>query len=143
MNAVEELRTFEQTLGSHIKTLQDFAKVQAEHEGLHFLLGLQKAADGGSQVIVQVINVNGGNASVAMDGVPGAFFYEAYRASLPQIFERAIERAKESVGAKAREIRQRIEDDRKALDEAESALSAFLGTPPTAPSKSAPRGKHR
>jgi len=53
--------------------------------------------------------INDGKGQAILDGAIAAFVYEAYHELMPQIFDKAVERAEASVGEQSLRLQQEVE----------------------------------
>lgn len=128
LSLIQELEAYETKLTAHIALLETYAAAVREHD-LHCLPELKPVTAGGGRTVVsvQVINFKEGAAkAIRLEGIPAAFFYEAYRAKMGEVFALAVEKARASVTTKAEEYKARIETERQALHNAEQAFDRFL-----------------
>jgi hypothetical protein len=146
MGLVDELKAHEAATADYVKTLEGYAAA-ARSADLHFLPTLPA---GGAEF--QIVNFtpktdekDAPPRKTTLVGVPAALLYEAYRSALPEIFARAIEQARGSLAAKAKELKAKIEGERAALYDAEVALNSYLdgGTSPVEAPKRKTAGAKR
>ena len=124
--AVDELKKYEEELKGHVQMLEEFSGL-SKGKKLHFLPEVC-STEAGSVCVVSVHNPEGGNTQ--MNGIPAAFFYEAYREKLPEIFALAVKRAKGSAKSRAEELKKELLEKKKALEEEEKELLAFFDEKP-------------
>jgi len=132
--AIKELEEWKAALGGHIKTIEDTWGIIHANPQLHAVPEFRAGKDGGATVVIRLINFAAGadkkGGELVIEGAPAMLIYEAYREALSGVFAGAIERAKTSVEAKAKEIQQRLAAEKAAIAEAERSLAAFLPAPP-------------
>lgn len=122
MGIKEELEQQQAAIQTHVQALETCRESLKKQANLHFV---PKLSDG--SVSLQMINIESGKAEAAdMAGIPAAFFYEAYREFIPDIFDRAIEMARNSSAELALSFQKRIDEEMAALKQTQKELAPFL-----------------